>query len=237
MKKARKMVSALLAVCLLLTAAPLSGLAGLGLFSKAQAYAVGDHIQYGNYPQSRVTDTALIASLDAAPKTWKSYHYYSGDGAQRIVNGKPTFYNSEPSDFMRFADLFVGGNKYRAVTFSEYRSYCTDLHDAYSYQKRNGYEAGRVYYFLYEPVLWRVLDPSVGLILSEKLLDAQAYQNTVYEYAGKYYNDRSYTKYACDYESSSIRAWLNTDFLQNGLYSAAEKQYSRRRCAEQQKQQ
>ena len=109
-----RVISALLAVCLTLTAAPLTVFPGLELAPRAQAYSMGDHIQFGTYPQSRVTDETLIAQLNAAPKTWKSYNYYSGTGDWN--DGQMA-----PSDYMRFADFFVGSAKYRAVTFSEYR--------------------------------------------------------------------------------------------------------------------
>ena len=179
----------------------------------------GDHILYGTYPQSRVTDAALIAKLEAAPKTWKSYNYYSGTGTR--ADGQMA-----PSDYMRFADFFVGGAKYRAVTFSEYRPYYTGYtrSSGNSHQDDNGYMPNNVYYFLYEPITWRILDPTDGLILSELLLDSQAYQNTsCYAYTNNtfiYWQNTFCNTYASDYAASSIRSWLNHDFYETAFADA-----------------
>ena len=164
MKKTKKLLSALLVVCLLLTAAPLTGFNGFHLLQKAHAYSVGELIQYGTYPQSRVTITSLIEKFDAIEKKWKSYHYYSGSG---IFD----YGSMESSDYMQYADFFDGTSKYRAVTFSKYRpSYTTDTQTVSdTYQDNNGYEPGIVYYFLYEPITWRVLDPKSGLVMSEMI--------------------------------------------------------------------
>ena len=212
-----RVISALLAVCLTLTAAPLTGFTGLELAMKAKAYAMGDHIQIGNYPQNRVADKALIANLDAVPKTWKSYRYYSG--TDDWIGGMA------PSDFMQFADFFYGGNKYRAVTFSDYRPYITSYTQSASNSKQdeNGYEPNRIYYFLYEPIDWRILDPADGLILSEMILDSQAYQNTIFYYINygyEFWQNTSASTYASHYATSSIRDWLNYDFYETAFTDA-----------------
>lgn len=173
------------------------------------------YIQFGTYPQSRVTDEATLALLDAMPKTWKSYEYYSGTGS--AYDGKMI-----PSDYMQFDDFFVGNKKYRAVTFSNYRPYYTGYKQSVSnaYQDDNGYTPDNIYYFLYEPITWRVLDPAEGLVLSEMILDSQAYQNTVYYAIGEYWQDTSASVYASDYATSSIHDWLNYDFYETAFTDA-----------------
>mgnify|MGYP004455117617 CR=1 FL=1 len=174
--------------------------------------ATGTVINFGSYPQSKVTDSATLKKLDNASKQWESYEYYSGTGDWGDGN-------MEPGDYMKYADIKLGGNKYRAVTFSEYRPYWTgDTSSSTSsssnntYQDDNGYYTGNTYYFKYEPLKWRVLDASTGLIMSENIIDSQAYQNFVY-YNGRWsYNSKDCTKYASDWATSSLRAWLNNDF-------------------------
>ena len=103
--KLRKWMAILLMLCLTATVLPVA----------AQAYSVGDTIEFGTYPQTKVTDANLIASLDSAEKTWTSYRYYSGTGSSDYDGLQ------EPGDWMRFADFFYAGEKYRAVTFDLYR--------------------------------------------------------------------------------------------------------------------
>ena len=172
--------------------------------------ATGTVINFGSYPQSKVTDGATISALDSVTKNWKSYKYYSGTGD--YDDG-----NMEPSDYMKYADIKLGGNKYRAVTFSEYRPRYTGYKSSasYSYQDDNGYYTNKVYYFKYEPLKWRVLDASTGLIVCDFAIDSQAYNNynlctdSTYE---SFWGDSDKNHSASDWENSSLRAWLNNEF-------------------------
>lgn len=89
----------------------------------------------------------------------------------------------KPGDWMKYADFTYNGTKYRAVTFSQYRPYWTDNSTSSgTNQDYNGYTTNNIYYFKYEPLKWRVLDPSTGLVLCESIIDSQAYSNTIYSY-------------------------------------------------------
>ena len=115
--KMRKFAAVLLAI-VLLCAAPIGGLVGvdgMSLFApKAEAagktYKVGDIVEFGSYPQSRVTNSSLVSALNKVSKNWVSYGYYNGDGSSfdAMVQG----------DWMKYADFTYNGTKYRAVTFS-----------------------------------------------------------------------------------------------------------------------
>ena len=177
---------------------------------------VGDLVEFGTYPQTKVTDSTLCAALDAADKTWMSYNYYSGtypggnsncsyDGLQ------------QPGDWMRYADFFYGGEKYRAVTFELYRPRWLDwaaettgsvYNDTYS----NGYLKNQVYYFKYEPLIWQVLDPETGFVLCRNVVDSQSFCNTPYYSKPYYYKGADSNVRACIYETSDLRVWLNDDF-------------------------
>jgi len=245
--KLRKIAAVLIAI-VVLCAAPIDGLVGvdgMGFFApQAEAagktYKVGDIVEFGSYPQSRVMNSSLVSSLNSVSKKWVSYGYYSGTGDYgTMVQG----------DWMKYADFTYNGTKYRAVTFSQYRPYMTDYLSSYSCQEDNGYTPNNIYYFKYEPLKWRVLDPSTGLVLCENIIDSQAYSNTIYEYGTDsyggtaYWNDAEHTHYANDYATSSIRAWLNDDFyntafsssqragiltsqLDNSAYSASHSKYN-----------
>ena len=190
-------------------------------YTDTVSWRTGDLIQFGTYPQSEVTDADLKAALDAADKVWASYDYYTGNSAYDGL--------MRPGDWMKFADFFCGGEKYRAVTFSQYRpdNTATSLDNPYfsSQQDDNGYLTDTVYYFRYEPLTWRVLDPSAGYIMCESVVDAQAYQNMLYydAVADVYYQAIGSSVYASDYATSSIRDWLNLDFYETA-FTAAQKE-------------
>ena len=190
-------------------------------YTDTVSWRTGDLIQFGTYPQSEVTDADLKAALDAADKVWASYDYYTGNSAYDGL--------MRPGDWMKFADFFCGGEKYRAVTFSQYRpdNTATSLDNPYfsSHQDNNGYLTDTVYYFRYEPLTWRVLDPSAGYIMCESVVDAQAYQNMLYydAVADVYYQAIGSSVYASDYATSSIRDWLNLDFYETA-FTAAQKE-------------
>lgn len=156
------------------------------------AYSVGDTIQYGNYPQSEVTDSSIVATLNALSPEWHYYKYYI---------------NSTQTNYMKYCDVFLNGNKYRGVYFSQYRPRYTDRTSWFTNQQDNGYSTSTIYWFKYEPISWKVLDPVDGLIISDYILDSQDYY--------QFYEERTIdgvTVYPSNYYYSSIREWLNTDF-------------------------
>ena len=110
-KTAKQILSIALTLCMLLCIAPMS-------LQEAQAetldYEVGDIIEFGTYPQSKVTDSATITALNGLALDWNYYNYYSGNDS----------WGSMKSDnFMSYADVTYGGTKYRAVKFSAYRPF------------------------------------------------------------------------------------------------------------------
>ena len=223
MKKLKGALSLLLCMIMVFGAVAVGG-EGIGeLFngSRAEAaeYSVGDIITFGSYPQSEVTkesDSATYAKLEAATKNWISYGYYSGDGS---------YGSMQPGDWMKYADITLGGEKYRSVRFTQYRPYWTYYSSSSdrSYQDDNGYTINNIYYFKYEPLKWQVLDPTKGLVLSKSIIDSQAYSNTIYSNSKGYTNDAAGEKYANDYATSSIRKWLNEDFY-NTAFTSDQKQ-------------
>lgn len=225
----KSLLALTLVLIMVLGIAPISELADVnwaGIFApKAEAegktYKVGDIVEFGSYPQSKVTDSSLVSVLNKASKKWVSYGYYSGNGSYDIM---------VQGDWMEYADFTYNGTKYRAVTFSQYRPYRTSavFSSGNSYQDNNGYTTNNTYYFKYESLKWRVLDHSTGLALCESIIDSQAYSDTAYSYERDpygytaYWNDAAHTHYANDYATSSIRAWLNDDFY-NTAFSSSQK--------------
>lgn len=227
----KSLLALTLVLIMVLGIAPISELAGVDwatLFApKAEAegktYKVGDIIEFGSYPQSKVSDSSLVSALNKVLKNWVSYGYYSGDGSSGSM---------KPGDWMKYADFVYNGKKYRAVTFSQYRPLATIMTSSAenTFQDDNGYSVNTTYYFEYEPLIWRILDPATGLILCENIIDSQAYSNTEYGDGSDPYNsswvaawnDSMHTYYANDYATSSIIKWLNSDFY-NTAFTQAQK--------------
>lgn len=187
----RKSISALaliIALVMLLVAAPAA-------FAANPRVRTGDIVTLGSYPQTRVSGEALLNQLGNTSPSWKSCGYYL---------------NGAKSDYMQYADVTISGAKYRAVKFTQYRTYLTDypVFADYSWQDDNGYIAdGAVYWFKYEPVKWRVLDAAAGLIVTESLVDSQAFNNLAS---------------GAEWQTSTLRAWLNAEFY-NTAFSSADK--------------
>lgn len=163
-------------------------------------------IVFGHYPQSQVTDSTLITKLNNAagklPKPghdelWTDYGYY--------LNGKVESY-------MWHIDLVVGSHKYRGVYFTSYRPSCNGCASptSTSNQGDKGYNTNNVYWFIYEPITWRVLDirADKALLLADLALDSQDYHYSDFLTISK---ARS-AFYANNYKKSHIRLWLNDHF-------------------------
>lgn len=233
MKTARKVFSLLLAFVMLALSVPFAFAEG------GTTYQVGDHIQFGTYPQTRVDETPALKKA-AENATWKSYGYYSGTAVSHSFD---ELFNVrfQSGNWMQFADFFSKGEKYRAVIISLFRPTMTcfmprgaDYSD-YSYfsQPYDGYMLNTTYYFKYEPLNWRVLNPEEGLLMCESVIDSQAFHNTIYRteenfydpvnyphFADQYYwQDSTASVYANDYSASSIKCWLNQDFYETAFTS------------------
>lgn len=211
-KKLKRILSALLVAVMLVGIAPIGGI-DLSVKSSAMdlsSYKVGDLIEFGSYPQSEVTDSNLISKIESAGAniSWIDYNYYAGTGKSEDGNMKSV------KDMMLYKDITYGGNKYRAVKINQYRPSKTGdtIPPKIKYQYLNGYHTGNTYYFKYEPLIWRVLDPSEGYVMCNQIIDSQAYQDYIYYNDGKYYNSMDCTNYASDWTTSSLRGWLNENF-------------------------
>lgn len=203
--------------------------AGSDALAADEGYQKGDVIEFGSYPQTRVTDEETLAALDATEPEWHSYGYYSGSG--NAMDGQMT-----ASDYMEYADIEYNGQTYRGVYFSQYRPTYTHVASSannsdpdLTYQDDNKYYVGIKYWFLWEPLQWRILDSDTGLVLCEKLIDSQAYNNYGVFTNNAHWGNAEHSGFLNDYEHSSIRKWLTaesdeTSFL-NTAFTEAQREY------------
>lgn len=190
-----------------------TGTSDLSLASLVMTYSCvpaefvpGESIQFGTYPQSQVTDSGLIALLNAASGTlpipedysyWTEYNYYS-DG--------------EVSSYMWYIDLYYESNEYRGVYFTSYRPFYAFLPSSAdnSFQDDQGYFTNEIYWFHFEPISWRVLDVvnQRAFLRADLILDSQDYQ--IFPAGGP---AEGSPIHANNYQYSHIHWWLSYFFL------------------------
>jgi len=112
------------------------------------AFAPGDIIEFGSYPQTLVTDPPLLADLNKLSPGEYGTVMLEGE-KYKLVN------------FAQYTPYY-----YSLAPTAEN-----------SYQDDNGYFADTSYWFKFEPVEWRVLSAGNGqlLLMSEKILNAVEY--------------------------------------------------------------
>lgn len=140
-------------------------LLGNPVYEEKADQAAWDCVYYGSYPQSEVTDEALLAELAALPE----------------------------DSYNKAGDVVLGNMKYRRI--SKKTALNTDTADGY-YDWSRGGGAGGYHYFVYEPIVWRVLrvDGRGMLLLADTCLEDKKYHN----------RDEEVT-----WKGSSLRSWLN----------------------------
>lgn len=212
MKTGKKVLSLVLAVIMCVTSIPLIE---FDFKAGATEYKVGDIIEFGSYPQTQVTDSTIISALNSISATWRSYGYMSGSGTGWCDG------SAKESDYMKYKDVTYNDERYRAVEFSTYRPGLVtykSTETCFNYQASNGYTINNVYWFKFEPVQWKILDPSKGLVLCESIIDSQAFNNNLYAtgntstWWADYWKDSARTIHANNYTNSDIKDWLNDDF-------------------------
>ena len=159
----------------------------------------GDTFDYGMYPQSRVTDTSTIDSLNSISCDMTQYNYYKNADSDADTPSCETI-------SMYYADIAYNGKAYRKVTISEYRpQFCSqDSSGDKSHQDDNGYNVDNTYYFLWEPIEWQVLSNagSYTYVMSKMLLDSPYY----HKYCAENPTEQK------TWETCDLREWLNNDF-------------------------
>ena len=195
-------------------------------------HCIGDIITIGSYPKTLVTDSNLLSKLNSVEFEWKSYHYYSGNGTISTVStsvanqGNLTKYLSmSESDYMKYSDVKLDGEMYRAVYFDSYRPVKTyyESIDSKTNQINNKYLKNKIYWFKYEPLHWKIFDNQKNLAICEDVIDSQCYQNEILNVSSHGIVRPSVT-FANKYLDSSLDNYLSDEFY-NSAFSADEKKY------------
>ncbi len=128
-------------------------------------YVTGDIIEFGSYPQTKVTDTGLIIALNAQPLGADGTANYGGNRYKRsyFTQYLPGYTTWPPDEF-------------------------------HSNQPNNGYFINTVYWFKYEPIEWQVLSNTNSelFVMAEKMLASSAYDEDDIDVTGENYTLRSW---------------------------------------------
>ena len=112
------------------------------------------------------------------------------------------------------------GEYYAALSANPYNK-------SYTFSDGTTITRGTTYYFKVEPLLWRILTEDyngqgTALVVSDKIIDAMAYQSN-YTYSNGYYvTGYEGEIYANNYEYSEVRAFLTGEFC-NTAFTEAQK--------------
>lgn len=185
----------------------------------------GDTVLFGRYPQTKETDSTIIAALNGLygqlptssnDNGWSQYEWY--------ISSSPA------NNVAWYLDLDTdsdGEYNYRGVYFTSYRPSSTTYgsSDVNSFQDESGYYTSQVYWFRFEPLEWRILQNNSGdyFVMSTKIIDSEQYsvysattQESRSDYEGNVAN-----VYSNNYQYSYLRKFLNVDFY-NDAFNASE---------------
>ena len=203
--------------------------------------ADGEYVLFGSYPQTKVTKIgtrdALTEMAGEKPQNgkngkWTSFDYYYTER----VDGNIVL--SDEIDFMWYIDLEYNDEKYRGIYFTHFRpEYALNRNTGVlnrevtlTWQYKNHYFGDTVYWFRYEPILWKIIGENENSLklLSMSVLDCQPYCTVAEMSEDKTYTNQEkgegyYAFYnvtpgvpkgtvATDYTYSNIRNWLNDTF-------------------------
>lgn len=150
------------------------------------------YIYIGYWPQREIIDTDTLAAVEKI-KTVNDRGYIEYKGMEIL---KYTVVNNwiYAEDEQSGSEIFVNAT---------------------------GYEPEQTYYFLVEPVLWKVMQynsfTKQAILITDNIIDSRCYQPLK---GSRIINDD--TIYASNYEYSQIREWLNNDFF-NLCFTSEEK--------------
>ena len=213
-------VSIVLIMCMFFGLLAAGSMAGRAQADTASPYQAGDIVTFGSYPQTRVTDATLVASLTSAVSNrfFTDYPYTSKNEKFDYVSG--TSRMKRNYDMMSYCDFTYNGVKYRAVKIKQLRpDYAWGEPGSHDYMNINGYEEGNTYFFRWEPLQWYVVDPDNGILLSRYGIDGQAFcEMCKHGDRGAEYSCLNAAGYANDYAVATIREWLTVPSNAQAVY-------------------
>ena len=144
-------------------------------------------------------DVTLTAKYESSKVVDVVKFTYEGEYPQSVVTNKDTIAAlSKITETNKRGYLEYNNRQYASYTYTE-RSGIAKFNDG-SYLENN-----KTYYFLVEPILWRILDEVKGVAIAEEILDTMHFYENIEEHLDE--KDANPN----NYEFSDISSWLNSD--------------------------
>lgn len=146
----KRLLSAFLVLIMVVSIVPSGVVKAESVAPASTGNSAGDIITFGSYPQTEVTNTSLISSLNSCSLSADNTVSYGGSKYKKIY-------------FTEYTKWWTSANPGPKS----------------SYQDDNGYYSYTVYWFKFEPIQWRVLSNSSGelFVMTEKIIDSRAYND------------------------------------------------------------
>lgn len=147
-----------------------------------------------------LSDDATLTAKWADKKVVNEVQYiYSGEYPQTVITNENTISElSKITTVNEFGYIEYNGEQFEKVVYTQ------DLYQAW-FNDGTPLEDGKAYYFLVEPVLWRVIDRNECKAITDQVID------TKYYYRSDVVNTEKPSVSTNNYEYSDINNWLNAD--------------------------
>ena len=163
----------------------------------------GRLIAFGSYPQKRIAQPALEEKFAAFGRPSPS-----NDNGWTVLS-----LTKKGNPHMWYRDEEIDGKKYRGVYFTKFREVYTtqDTDQPPKEQRVHGYTPMKFYVFEFEPLVWNIAEMAqdMAVLVSSAGVDSREFNR------GELNND---------YDASSIREFLNGDFLETA-FTEGEREY------------
>ncbi len=156
----------------------------------------GRQFEFGSYPQRREEDERIV----------DFFREFDRPSADDPRGWTVMFRNRTGKAYTWYRDETVGGKRYRAVYFTKFRDvYSVQDSDARAHEQRvQGYMPGRVYCFAFMPLIWNAVEmsPRKATLCTDLGIESREF---------------NCSDLAHDWEYSTIRTWLNGEFLETAF--------------------
>lgn len=144
-------------------------------------------------------DVKVVAKYETSKTVDDVTFMYEGEYPQTVVTNEETIKAlSKITETNKRGYLEYNGRQYAKYVYAGRKSVA-------KFNNGEILEKGKTYYFLVEPILWRIVDPSNGIAVAEKIIDTMVY----YENSKEHKEQKD--AHPNNYEYSDVSSWLNCD--------------------------
>lgn len=161
---------------------------------------ITDELGNGLKTWSIKDDVTLVAKYEDSKKIEHIRFMYEGEYPQRVITNEYLIEElSKITEINKRGYLEYNGRQYAKLTY-------TGKNSVAKFNNGMLLEKNKTYYFLVEPILWRIIDEINDFAITEKIIDTFAYYESIKEH------EKGEDIYPNNYDLSDVCSWLNADF-------------------------